>query len=419
MEEAAKDKTAKFMAALASAQDCYIELTWDVHSWVPLLSRVLPRDHMRIWKIGDKIRLDSTLLDVSEGAVATKGQHTFIITVNGDGSLVSTAVDHGDKSFVRKVVFDAQENEKAKATETARTEEEKAEDLEHEVNATMASEIIEANLKPQDLIFTRALSGFPGWRYDRTDTVGEYKAAVFHVEGATFAKNIRREHLSKEDRENLKRRKKAAEHELTQGKGDGDDAGGGAAAAAEEEGAAGDGAGAAEAAPAVADAAGNAGEADGSADGADAGPAAEADRGAIATTAKARKQGRMPPVRESLPTPERTDISWEEYIGGDEYVHLGRKMDETVEKKSLKPKIWMTEEVPLQLSSIVSLFSVLASTSKQIEKVRDFIEAKLPSGFPIKFDMPVYKSNHRRITMPYQRFASVERTPCGTPRPAA
>ena len=50
MEEAAKDKTTKFMAALTTAQDCYIELTWDVHSWVPLLSRVLPRDHMRLVK---------------------------------------------------------------------------------------------------------------------------------------------------------------------------------------------------------------------------------------------------------------------------------------------------------------------------------------------------------------------------------
>lgn len=110
----------------------------------------------RIWKIGDKIRLDSTLLDVSEGAVSTKGQHTFIIAVNEDGGLVSTAVDHGDKSYVRKVVFDAAKDKEKEE----RSEEEKAEDLEHELNAMMASEIVEANLRPQDLVFTRALSGY-------------------------------------------------------------------------------------------------------------------------------------------------------------------------------------------------------------------------------------------------------------------
>ena len=54
------------------------------------------------------------------------------------------------------MVFDAAKDKEKEE----RSEEEKAEDLEHEVNATMASEIVEANLRPQDLVFTRALSGY-------------------------------------------------------------------------------------------------------------------------------------------------------------------------------------------------------------------------------------------------------------------
>ena len=207
---------------------------------------------------------------------------------------------------------------------------------------------------------------------------------MFHIEGATFAKHIRREHLSKEDRENLKRRKREAEQELT-GSKDGGGSGGGAAAI--EAAAGGNGGG--DDAGAAADGAGGDGKL---------AVDAETEAAAEAEAKAARKQARMPPVRESLPEPERAGISWEEYIGSDAYIHLGRKMDEAVEKKSLKPKVWMTDDVPLKLESIVSLFSVLASTSKQIEKVRDFIEAKLPSGFPVKFDMPVFPTISFRVT---------------------
>jgi len=44
---------------------------------VPLVSRVLPSDTMRLWKKGKRIRMDSTLLDVSEQAVK-RGDMSFI-----------------------------------------------------------------------------------------------------------------------------------------------------------------------------------------------------------------------------------------------------------------------------------------------------------------------------------------------------
>ncbi|KAL4705025.1 hypothetical protein ACJJTC_009813 [Scirpophaga incertulas] len=47
-------------------QDFYMELTWDFHSWVPLVSRMLPSDMCKIYKSGSSIRVDSTLVDFTE-----------------------------------------------------------------------------------------------------------------------------------------------------------------------------------------------------------------------------------------------------------------------------------------------------------------------------------------------------------------
>jgi hypothetical protein len=262
--------------------------------------------------------------------------------------------------------------------------------------------------------------------------VGDDEAAVYHIEGATFAKNIRREHLSKEDIERGKRRKKEAEREMKEleaGREPTDEGGGGAAAGVKYE-TAGDGEEGAD----VEGADGSVVEGTGALspgthqgvgcdvcgmsplqgiryhkDGADydlceadfsklpvaeqaeyvvISPAGRA-AGTAAEVAAARKANRdakkRPPVRQSLSPPDRPTISWAEYINNEKCVHLGRQMDETIEKKPLKPKVWMSDTVPLKLESIVSLFSVLASTAKQIEKVREFIEAKLPDGFPVKF----------------------------------
>jgi hypothetical protein len=49
-----------------------------------------------------------------------------------------------------------------------------------------------------------------------------------------------------------------------------------------------------------------------------------------------------------------------EYLAADEYTHLGRKMKEETKKKKYKPTIWMADDVPLSIASIVNLFSVSA-----------------------------------------------------------
>ncbi|XP_035699714.1 ankyrin repeat domain-containing protein 13C-like [Branchiostoma floridae] len=54
--ETLEEKRPELLQALKELGDFYLELKWDFHSWVPLVSRILPSDTCRIYKSGVCIR---------------------------------------------------------------------------------------------------------------------------------------------------------------------------------------------------------------------------------------------------------------------------------------------------------------------------------------------------------------------------
>ncbi|KAF9411019.1 hypothetical protein HW555_010065 [Spodoptera exigua] len=166
--------------ALAQIQDFYMELKWDFHSWVPLVSRILPSDVCKIYKAGSGIRLDTTLVDFTD-MKWERGDISFIFQGEKPPSESLTVLDNKAKVYQR-VRYEETENE-----------------IEDEVDILMSSDILAAQMSTKGIAFTRAQSGWI-FREDRKETVaGLYRSDIYTITGLVLESRKRREHLSTDD----------------------------------------------------------------------------------------------------------------------------------------------------------------------------------------------------------------------------
>lgn len=103
--------------------------------------------------------------------------------------------------------------------------------------------------------------------------------------------------------------------------------------------------------------------------------------------------------RRSLPPPKARHISWEEYIAttNEKPVHLGRSMVCKETSRGFKATLAMSEDFPLSVDSLLNVLEVIAPF-KHFNKLRDFVQMKLPVGFPVKIDIPILPTVTARIT---------------------
>uniref|UniRef100_A0A3Q3FJT0 Ankyrin repeat domain 13C n=1 Tax=Kryptolebias marmoratus TaxID=37003 RepID=A0A3Q3FJT0_KRYMA len=107
--------------------------------------------------------------------------------------------------------------------------------------------------------------------------------------------------------------------------------------------------------------------------------------------------------RQSLTPPSPNTISWEEYITADngKAPHLGRELVCKESKKNFKATIAMSQDFPLSIESLLNVLEVIAPF-KHFNKLREFVQMKLPPGFPVKLDIPVFPTITATVT--FQEF---------------
>ncbi|KAH0561654.1 ankyrin repeat domain-containing protein 13D isoform X2 [Cotesia glomerata] len=78
---------------------------------------------------------------------------------------------------------------------------------------------------------------------------------------------------------------------------------------------------------------------------------------------------------------------------------IGRPKEVTTKIQKFRATLWLSEEYPLSLQEqIMPIVDLMAISSTHFAKLKNFIQMQLPSGFPVKIEIPLFHVLNARIT---------------------
>jgi len=328
---------------LEKTRNYRLVLKWEFQSWVPFVSRVLPSDVCIIHKQGRYLRIDTRLLDF-EGLFRKKGDCCLVY--------------YNEKWIVM--------NNKLKKYQLFETPS-VYKDLDDKVDEFMAMDIMDLEFKSSEMQLTRSTSGWI-WKADKIGKVGRFNAAIYDFANVFLVTRKRREHLSEEDLKRNKSAYKNAVHAFKFG----------------------------EKPPTSAN------HSRGHHSSSDENTANSDDNNGLVGENSEQDSGEDEEEtithRESLPPPPRAKVTWEQYIDAEpgHFPTLGREQKLKTTKTAVKASVAMSEEFPLTKNEFLDLLSVVPI--KMFKRLKEFVEMKLPEGFPVRLDIPVFPALTARIT---------------------
>lgn len=330
----------RLVQALRQMKDFYMEFKWDFQSWLPLVSRILPSDICRLYKCGASLRLDTTLVDFNDMRW-DRGDISFLFRGEAPPNESLVLLDNEQQCYQR-----------------LRYEES---DMEDEVDVLMSTDILATQMSTKTIQFARAQRGWL-FRANRKELIGgQYQCEIYTIQGLVLKQRKRREHLSNEDLQ----KNRAIVETITKGGGGGGGGGGGA------------------------------GTGTGTSNGLDTN-AATTPTGSNLTLPEL-------PRRSSLQPPPVTSVTWSEYLDAPigKCPQLGRTPVHKQSNKTLRATVAMSADFPLSVDMLLDVLEVIAPL-KHINKLREFVTLKLPTGFPVKIEIPVLHTVTAKVT--FQKF---------------
>lgn len=96
---------------------------------------------------------------------------------------------------------------------------------------------------------------------------------------------------------------------------------------------------------------------------------------------------------------------------------IGRAREVNTKIQKFKGTLWLSEQYPLSLQEqILPVVDLMAISSTHFAKLKDFIQMQLPSGFPVKIEIPLFHILNARITFG-NIFGLESQSPDQTPDP--
>ena len=107
-----------------------------------------------------------------------------------------------------------------------------------------------------------------------------------------------------------------------------------------------------------------------------------------------------PVRRQSLAPPVAPDVCWAQYSDCPPGAPplLARKIVSKTSSKQFKATVAMSEDFPMEVEMLLAVLEVIAPQFKHFKKLRNFVQLKLPPGFPILVNIPVLPTVSAKIT---------------------
>ncbi|XP_021511873.1 ankyrin repeat domain-containing protein 13D isoform X3 [Meriones unguiculatus] len=205
---------------------------------------------------------------------------------------------------------------------------------EEHVASRLTSPIVSTHLDTRNVAFERNKCGIWGWRSEKIETVSGYEAKVYSATNVELVTRTRTEHLSDQD----KLRNKAGKTPFQSFLG----------------------------------------------------------------MAQQHASHSGAPVQQAASPTNPTAISAEEYFDPSfslESRNIGRPVEMSSKVQRFKATLWLSEEHPLSLGDQVTpIIDLMAISNAHFAKLRDFITLRLPPGFPVKIEIPLFHVLNARIT---------------------
>ncbi|XP_008325251.1 ankyrin repeat domain-containing protein 13D [Cynoglossus semilaevis] len=198
----------------------------------------------------------------------------------------------------------------------------------------LTSPIVSTHLNTRNIAFERNKSGIWGWRSEKSEMVSGYEAKVYSATNVELVTRSRTEHLSDQDKSRSKGSKTPLQSFL-----------------------------------------------------------------GIAEQHTAHNGSN---VSQCASPHNPTAITSEEYFDPDFNLNgrdIGRPIELTSKVQRFKATLWLSETHPLSLAEQVTpIIDLMAISNAHFAKLRDFITLRLPPGFPVKIEIPLFHVLNARVT---------------------